>query len=127
MQQDLHNKWAKKGEMRDKIFEVSNLYEWDKWREEIPYINFPSDWQVKPVPPVTGAVVRFLVRRNDTRKGDRVSIYLDCYNLIGYYDGPYWEVYPHNGDVIRCGIKDVESLVKYIGESLEQIKEKKDD
>ena len=88
--------------------------EYEKWVKEIPYMQFPNDWKVQITPPYRGAVVRFMVRKDDME----VSIYLDCYDKLGSYDSPYWEVYPHKGDCFRCDMSDTESLLNAITESL---------
>lgn len=94
----------------------SQIMEHSKWKKEIPYIQFPADWQVQISPPFAGAVVRFRVKKDNAE----VSIYLDCYNRLGYYSKPYWEVYPHEGDVYRCDMLDTNSLLKAIARSIEQ-------
>tara|TARA_R100001244_G_scaffold174_1_gene251 strand:- start:123 stop:446 length:324 start_codon:yes stop_codon:yes gene_type:complete len=101
-------------EIRNKAHEVSNALEYSKWAQEIPYINFPSDWNVKIIPNYGGAIVRFLV----VKGGNEVSVYLDCYNFLGYYGAPYWEVYPHDNDVYRCGINEVDELLEAITHTL---------
>lgn len=89
--------------------------EWHKWMAEIPFIDFPAGWKVKIVPPFAGAVVRFHIRLPDMN--DVVSVYLDCYQRLGFYSGfPYWEVYPYKSDIGRCGINEVEELVKMIAD-----------
>lgn len=97
--------------------EIGRLQEWDKWRKEIPFIKWPNDWEIKIIPPFGAAIVRFLV---NTPKAKGLSVYLDCYNYLGYYDlkqTPYWELYPaSDGDVFRCEMKDTESLIKAISE-----------
>jgi len=98
-----------------------------KWREEIsaiPAIRFPADWLVQIIPPFGDAVVRFRVK---LPSGKEKSIYLDRRNSLGYWektnslgywektDEPYWEVYPYQSDVGRCGINEVETLLEMIG------------
>jgi hypothetical protein len=101
--------------------QAAEIFEWNKWREEIPYIKFDNEWLVKVIPPLTGAVVRFLVVHKDDPNSN-VSVYLDCYAILGYMDKPYWEVYPVNGDTARCAMSDTESLLSYIRKGLtEQI------
>jgi hypothetical protein len=90
-----------------------------KWREEIstlPFIQFPSDWSIQVIPPFGDAVVRFRVR---LPSGKEKSIYLDKRNSLGYWDEPdqaYWEVYPYQGDVGRCGINEIDVLLEMIGD-----------
>lgn len=98
------------------IYEYEKQMEHKKWIKEIPYIQFPADWKVQIIPPFSGAVVRFRVQKDDIE----VSIYLDCYNWLGYYGSPYWEVYPYKGDVFRCDMADTESLLNSITQSLSE-------
>lgn len=97
---------------------IEDEYEYDKWIKEIPTINFPSDWEIKIIPPFGGAIVRFHVI-----KGDRqLSVYLDCYNRLGSHGGePYWEIYPSLNmlGVERFAMNDVEGLLQEIKETLE--------
>ena len=96
------------------ILKYDKIMENNKWSQEIPYISFPSDWEVKITPPSVGAVVRFRVQKGDAK----VSVYLDCYDNLGYVGYPYWEVYPYEEDVFRCDMLDTESLLRAIGESI---------
>lgn len=97
---------------------IAQAFEWHKWREEIPFLEFPSHWQVKVVPPFAGAVARFLVRTKKMKEEDRISVYLDCYDTLGFYGSPYWEVYPVNGDTKRLSMNDTESLLTSISEAI---------
>lgn len=92
------------------------VFEWDKWIDQIPYIALPVGATMKPIPPFHGAVVRFYVKRgNDSH----VSVYLDCYDVLGFHPGPYWEIYPDkDGDVSRFAIDDVAGLELAILESI---------
>ena len=99
---------------RDIAYKYSDVMEHEKWLKEIPYIRFQSDWDIKVSPPFGGAVVRFLIRK----VGAEVSVYLDCYDMLGYVEEPYWEVYPHGSDVARCYMNDTESLIELIKQSI---------
>ena len=72
-------------------FLVEQQYEWNKWTKEIPSLNFKKKWNVKIIPPCTGAIIRFRV----TYKNRWVSVYLDCYDELGFFGEPYWEIYPY--------------------------------
>lgn len=89
----------------------------EKWRENsmlIPYIQFKPEWEVKIIPPFTGAIVRFMVRYN----GNTVSVYLDFFDNLGLYGEPYWEVYPVNDDTARHAMNDISGLLDSISEGL---------
>ena len=89
-----------------------------KWRKEIPFIEFPAGWKVQISPPSGGAVVRFRVKKDKAE----MSVYLDCYDSIGRYGSPYWEIYPYNDEAstYRCGIKETEKLLGVIEESIQR-------
>lgn len=92
------------------VWEYSQTMEHSKWVKEIPYLKFPSDWEVQISPPFAGAVVRFRIKS----KGKDISIYLDCYDTLGCVGQPYWEIYPHNNDTYRCYLNETEELLKEI-------------
>jgi hypothetical protein len=96
---------------------MEETFEWNKWIKEIPSIQFRSSWKVKIIPPFGGAVVRFHVT-DETEKA-HISVYLDCYNILGHFGKPYWEIYPYDGDVYRVGMNDVEELFQRIQESID--------
>lgn len=83
------------------------------WKDKIPFLPFKDGWEVKPVPAFFGAVVRFQVQHKDI-KDFRVSVYLDCYEKLGYFGGPYWEVYPVGSDTARYSIEDTEGVISAI-------------
>jgi len=97
-------------------YKYDEVMETVKWVDKIPTINFPTSWAIRVIPPFNGAVVRFRVKKGNAS----VSIYLDCYDNLGIYGSPYWEVYPHNDDVFRCGINEVDRLLKAISESIKE-------
>lgn len=96
-----------------------NIEEQQDWRCEIdrlPWIQFPSSWKVKVIPPYGDAVVRFHVKLPN---GAEKSVYCDSRNSLGFYTNPptpYWEVYPYNDDVGRCAVDDVAGLLEMIRE-----------
>ncbi len=103
--------------MNIKRLEVEEEQAWRREIARIPYLKFPQHWAVQIIPPFGDAVVRFKVQVADHE--DEKSVYLDTRGSLGYYSAngneePYWEVYPHQGDVGRCGINDVEKLFEMI-------------
>lgn len=96
--------------------EVEKSWEYLKWVEEIPDLDVPPGWTIRPIPPFGGAVVRFLVRRSDTSEGHRVSVYLDCYGELGATYEPYWEIYPgtEQGDTYRVYLNETDDLISSI-------------
>lgn len=105
-------------EQRMTLFDVERFMERSKWLEEIPFLKFKLDWNVKVVPSYD-AVIRFLIKKEDSIE---VSVYLDCYSLLGAVHEPYWEIYPsHDGDTFRCAMNDTESLLNEIDKSLNNL------
>lgn len=95
--------------------EYESLMEHRKWAQQMPKLKLDPDWEIKIIPPFGGAVVRFVIIQGDKS----VSVYLDCYGLIGCIDHPYWEIYPDKeGDVERYDMDDIEGLINGIRESL---------
>ena len=87
-----------------------------EWTSSIPPITFPSDWQVHIVPPFAGAVVRFLVAKDNKY----ASIYLDGYGILGAEEEPYWEVFTPIEDSFprRCPMEDTDTLMTLIHKAL---------
>lgn len=109
----------------DQIMERYQIENKQKWREEIetmPWITFPADWKVQIIPPFGDAVIRFRVT---LPSGAVRSVYLDARCSLGYWRGeemeplPYWEVYPHRGDVGRCDKENVAELLTMIADEEE--------
>lgn len=98
-------------------YRIAEEDEYRKWTELIPFIKWPADWEVKAIPPFGGAIVRYLIK---TPKCKRVSVYLDCYQRLGFMSAPYWEVYPHEGDCARCYLNEAEELVRLISECADE-------
>jgi len=93
---------------------IEELMGWRFWMENIPFIQFPSEWKVKIIPPFAGAIIRFKIQKEGI--DFEVSVYLDCYDVLGYYGSPYWEVSPHLGDTQRISMDNVDGLLKTIEE-----------
>ena len=89
---------------------IEKAMEYDRWYVEIPYIRFPAAWEVQIIPPFRGAVVRFKVRN---ARGREISVYLDCYDTLGCYGSPYWEIFPAaDNDIARYAMNDIDGLLK---------------
>lgn len=87
----------------------------EKWRDvvsEIPTLKFKEQWEVKIIPPFSGAVARFMIEK----QGKHIcSIYLDWYERLGIYGEPYYELlYPFEDDVKRYSLKETDELLKDI-------------
>lgn len=126
------DEWLKKIDAFDKLDafvlgeKFAKHFEWMKWSKEIPYIQFPSHWFVKIIPPFRKAIVRFWIRKDSNLEKQPVSVYLDCYNYLGFFDVdekgnavPYWEIYPSSdGDPARYPMDDIPGLIQGIEEAL---------
>jgi len=100
---------------QEAIINMTRAFEWDRWRNEIPYIKFNSEWEVRAIPAFSTGIIRYHMKHND----NFCSIYLDCYDMAGCVGSPYWEVYPYyDDDVFRCGMKHTDQLLKAIKHSL---------
>jgi hypothetical protein len=101
---------------------MEEIEKWREWSVKIPAIALKPGWKIKVVPPFSGAISRFRIIDSD---GDEVSIYLDCFDRLGCFGEPYWEVYPYQDDVGRCMMADTDELVRMIEVGL--IQQKKPD
>lgn len=99
----------------NKIYNYEELQEHTKWLNEIPYFKIDPSWEIQISPPFNGAVVRFRIKKNEAQ----VSVYLDCYDRLGIFGSPYWEVYPFDVEVERVEMADVNKLLKLISLSIE--------
>lgn len=95
-------------------YDIEEKEKWMEWIPKIPAIQFPMEWAIKVIPPFSGAMARFLVQA----EGKSVSVYLDCYGVLGVMNEPYWEVYPYDGYTFRCVMNDVEGLLTAIRHSI---------
>jgi hypothetical protein len=93
--------------------QVERAEDWRGLTERVPFFQLPPGYAIAVIPPFHGAVARFHIRRPD---GVVKSIYLDAFQRLGFWPdgGPYWEVYPVDGDVGRCHIYDTDMLLRYL-------------
>ena len=103
-----------KAEDRTKVYEAETIMEYMEWVKKIPSIKFPVDWEIQIIPPFGCTMVRFRVTKDEAW----VSVYLDCYDLLGCVGTPYWEIYPYDGDTFRCRMEETELLLDKIQESI---------
>lgn len=105
-----------------RLITYANCEERTVWLKKIPEINFPEKYNIKLIAPRTPAIIHYHITLKEN-ENCLVSIFLDCYGLIGVYNGPYWEIYPLKKESIkRCGMYDINKLLKYIDESLQEQK-----
>jgi hypothetical protein len=103
----------------DAKYQVEQAFEYRKWANDIPALDFKPEWLVKVIPPFAGAVVRFIVTLKENPKAS-VSVYLDCYDQLGIMGmKPHWEIYPNaTDDNERFWMNDTNELLAAISESL---------
>lgn len=98
---------------------IGRAYEYDRWAKEIPPLKFEPYMLVTVIPPWGGAVIRFIVSHKDYPHA-KVSVYLDCYDMLGAVGEPYWEAYPYlGGDAERITLTESWKLVGVIARLLE--------
>lgn len=68
---------------------IEHEEQWETWCKCIPALHFKPEWEVKIIPPFMGAMARFWISYNNKH----VSVYLDCYGVLGCVDVPYYEMY----------------------------------
>lgn len=98
--------------------EYEKRFECRKWANEIPYLKFKTDWDVKIIPAFNGAIVRFFVKTDI----DHISVYLDCYDILGSVGQPYWEAFPINGETERFLMDDTDGLLAAIEDEVNRNK-----
>lgn len=109
---------AKSSEIGQLSFRLEKLMDWREWMKKIPYIDFGDDLEVSVIPPFAGAMTRFLVRLKG--KESRISVYLDCHDILGYMEEPYWEAYAIKGDTARFLLNETKELVEAIRNELNE-------
>ena len=94
---------------------VAQFKNYDKWMKELPFFHFDKEWDVRILPPFTGAIIRFCI----DYKGKRVSVYFDADASLGsMYDDndepiPYFEYYDGN-DCHRYLLNESEKMMNDI-------------
>lgn len=96
-------------------YKIEMEEKWREWSRNIPAISFDAGWAVKVIPPFAGAMARFIVEKD----GKTASVYLDCYDSLGYVGKPYWEVYPVDGDTGRCLMNETDELLALIRRAID--------
>lgn len=99
-------------------YEFEQKFEWRKWKDELPWLNFPTEWEVKILPPFCAAIIRFWVRLKDN-PSNQCSVYFDGYDQLGFVGKPYWELY--NGeDTERFLLGQEDQLMAAIAKNLKR-------
>ena len=113
--------------INSKIFmgsaKLGRAMDWQEWAGKIPFLQFPSHWKVKAVPPFHGAMIRYHIRTDKMPEKEFVSIYLDCHDALGVMGEPYWEVYPVRGDTERCFLNQTGKLLQSIIKAIQCLEE----
>jgi hypothetical protein len=94
-----------------KRFEVESLEKWKDIIDEVPSLRFKSEWDVKIIPPFSGAVARFFILKD----GKQVcSVYLDWHDRLASVGQPYYELYPFEDDAKRYLLNEIDELMSDI-------------
>jgi len=94
------------------IIKVWNHLQYSKRVSEIPYIQFPAERQIQPLPNFWWSVARFMVKSWDKA----MSVYLDCYDALWVFWEPYWEAYPCKEYGFRCAMNNTNALIEAMQE-----------
>lgn len=91
--------------------------EWRNMYDEIPFLHFEKEWEIKIVPPFGGATIRFFVHYMNKD----ISVYLDWFDNLGCVGEPYWEVYEYDSgaDVTKFGLNETKEMMAHIKKCLE--------
>lgn len=82
------------------IEQCNDIFEWkDYWVDNMPYLNFKQDWQVKSLPPYNGAITNVHIKKGD--KLVKLALYSCTVKAID--QGPYWIV-DFDGEIEHFGI-----------------------
>lgn len=100
-------------------FKIEAAEKWADIAYEIPSLNFKAEWDVKVIPPFRGAVVRFIVLKNEIQV---CSVYLDWFSILGDMSKPYWEVYDFDEICNRYMLEDTENMMEYISTLFNEVK-----
>jgi hypothetical protein len=92
---------------------------WYEWAKKMPRLSFPPEWMVRILPPLSGAIARFVVTHGVLGANYQVSAYADVHNRLGSEPLPYWEIYPYDGDVWRCPLEHGRELIDGIHRAFE--------
>ncbi len=94
--------------------EVEKAQDWLGEAENMPWLQFPAEWEIQIIPPFSDAVIRFKIK---LPSGLIKSVFLDSRGSLvaGDYPLPYWEVLPFKkGKPGRCRKHEIEQLLGLI-------------
>lgn len=103
---------------------IQETLQTSKWRQRIPYINFPTHWWVQVVYPEYGSMAQFYVKSHESSVG-AIGILLDCHNHFGGGDDAYWSVSaPDLAKYYQFPLYQIREMVEKIGTLLDEIDKK---
>lgn len=101
--------------IRESSYELEQALDYRRWMEELPFMEIPSGFKIKVVPPWHGAVIRFWIQKvGAVDNQDCVSVYFDSRNVLGSMSQPYWEAYPIDDDCQRYFVGEEEKMMSDI-------------
>jgi len=103
-------------ELELRRFRIEDEEKWREIIEDIPALNFKKEWNVRIIPPFSGAMARFWIDYNNKW----VSVYLDWYGRLGVMDQPYYEVYDGE-NTIRYLLNETDKMMDDIDKILNRV------
>jgi len=109
-------------EITNKRYEIELEENWTNFYDAMEYIELEQGFSFRVVPPIGGALMRFLIFHKESERD--FSVYFDAHDQLGSVGQPYFEVYPVQGDTFRS--TDIKEIMKaiYIETKDTKIKEK---
>lgn len=94
-------------------FKLESAEHWFSIIPQILPLHFKEEWDVKIIPPFSGAITRFYISYNDRF----VSVYLDWYDRLGIFKKPYYEIYDGE-DTKRYSLDNTDEMMSDIDQIL---------
>lgn len=96
------------------IKQCDDIFEWTSyWIENIPYLNFEPDWQVKSLPPYNGAITNIHIKKGD----NLIKLALYSCSVKAIVQGPYW-VLDFNGNIEHFDVNFTNTMMQHIKQLL---------
>lgn len=89
---------------------IERVEEWEKFTS-LPRIALPADIAMQMMPATVGAMARIVLWKGD----QRLSIYFDTLDRLGFVGQPYYELYPNlDGDTSRYLVGEEDQMAAEI-------------
>lgn len=94
------------------------LFETERWENAMPFIKFPSEWIMKPLPATKNFLIRFKIT-DDTEKSP-VLLEFDPYGIHTGKPGPFWKIGQGIDNYREISMNQTPELIKTIEQLLEK-------